>query len=66
MKITIKEISFIFACIGFIGLIVLSLMAIIDSQAQDMASGIMVQILFGSMFIAGFISYSLQEKEKVD
>lgn len=51
--------------VGFFGMIILSLMAIVDSQATDITSGVIVQLFFAALFVAGYISYNHQdEKEK--
>lgn len=57
-----KKLDLILTIVGMIGLITLSLMAIIDPKATDIVSGIIVQLLFASLFIAGYISYSNKKK----
>jgi len=59
-----KKISLGLALIGVAGLMVFSIIAIVDSHAEDMASAIIVQILFGSLFIAGYIGYVIEENKK--
>lgn len=55
------DIGFIF--IGLIGMVILSALAIIDSQATDIVSGVIVQLFFVALFIGGYISYSLKDKQ---
>lgn len=57
-----KKVDLIITIIGFIGLVVLSLMAIIDPKATDILSGFIVQLMFASLFIGGYISYSRKKK----
>ena len=56
-----KKLDLIVAIVGFLGLIVISTIAIIDSNAEDMMSAVVVQILFASLFIGGYISYSVKK-----
>lgn len=57
-----KKVDLIITIIGFIGLVVLSLMAIIDPKATDILSVFIVQLMFASFFIGGYISYSRKKK----
>lgn len=57
-----KKVDLIVAIIGLIGLITLSIIAIVDSMAVDIMSGVIVQLLCASLFIAGYISYSNKKK----
>jgi uncharacterized membrane protein len=50
------------ALLGLAGLIILSIIAIIDSMAVDIISGVIVQLLFASLFIGGYVSYSSKRK----
>lgn len=55
------DIGFIF--IGLIGMMVFSVIAIIDSYATDIVSGVIVQLFFVALFVGGYISYSLKDKQ---
>ena len=57
-----KKLDFIVALLGLAGLIILSIIAIIDSIAVDIISGVIVQLLFASLFIGGYVSYSSKRK----
>jgi len=57
-----KDISLSLSIIGFVGMIVISIVAIVDSNAEDMVSVVIVQLLFVAMFISGYISYSRDNK----
>lgn len=54
----------IFAGISFILLIIMSINAIIDSQAVDMLSAVVVQIALAAFFLASFIGVILTTKDK--
>ena len=55
-----KKFDLFIAILGFLGLIIVSIVAIIDSSADDMMSAVVVQILFASLFLGGYISYSIR------
>jgi uncharacterized membrane protein YqjE len=57
-----KKVDLIISIIGLIGLITLSIFAITDSRSVDIISGVIVQLLFASLFIAGYISLSNKKK----
>jgi hypothetical protein len=57
-----KKIDLIISIIGLVGLITLSIIAMIDSQATDIVSGVIVQLLFASLFISGYVSYSSKKR----
>lgn len=57
-----KKADLIITIVGFLGLITLSLIAILDSGATNIMSAVIVQLLFTSLFIAGYISYSNKKK----
>lgn len=63
MKLNLKTISLIMLLLGLIGLIALSINAIVDSMAVDIISGIIVQLLFASLFISGFIGFCITNTE---
>ncbi len=44
--------------LGGLGMIVIALVSIIDSQATDITSAIPVQLFFAAIFIAGYIKYT--------
>ena len=56
-------ICWILSLITFVLLVIMSINAIVDSQAVDMLSGVVVQISLGSMFIAFFIGSILTYKK---
>jgi uncharacterized membrane protein len=58
-----KNFDLIVALVGFIGLLTLSLIAFNDPLAKDMMSGVVVQILFASLFIGGYVSYSIKKSK---
>lgn len=58
-----RNINIAFIVIGLIGLIVLALISVIDSQASNLLSVIPAQILFASLFIGGYISYQKSDKK---
>jgi hypothetical protein len=58
-----KNFDLIVALVGFIGLLTLSLSAFNDPLAKDMMSGVVVQILFASLFIGGYVSYSIKKSK---
>jgi len=57
-----KKIDLIISIIGLVGLVTLSIIAMIDSQATDIVSGVIVQLLFTSLFISGYVSYSSKRR----
>lgn len=57
-----KKLDLIVLIVGLAGLIILSVMAMIDSMAVDIISGVIVQLLFASLFIGGYVSYSGKRK----
>lgn len=56
-----KKFDLVVAIVGFLGLIIISSIAIIDSNAEDMMSAVVVQILFAALFLGGYISYSVKK-----
>jgi predicted benzoate:H+ symporter BenE len=58
-----KNFDLIVALVGFIGLLTLSLSAFNDPLAKDMMSGVVVQFLFASLFIGGYVSYSIKKSK---
>ncbi len=56
-----KILNWILMSVGAIGACVLSIVAIADSKATDLISVIPATMVFCSMFISGYLSYS---KEK--
>jgi len=42
---------------GLMGMLILSVNGIVDSQATDIVSGVIVQIMFAALFVAGYSSY---------
>jgi hypothetical protein len=58
----VKKIDLIISIIGLVALIALSMIAMIDTQATDIVSGVIVQLLFASLFISGYLSYSSKRR----
>lgn len=52
---TMKKLNITLAIIGFAGLLIMSIAAIINNQASDMLAVIVVQLMFASLFVAGMI-----------
>lgn len=50
------KLNIIVTGIGLIGLVIMSLIAIIDSNAKDIESAIVVQLFFVALFVSGYIS----------
>ena len=59
-----KKYSQALMIIGMIGLILVSINAIRDSTAEDMVSAVIVQLMFASFFISGYIGFILSCKER--
>lgn len=59
-----KIIDLVLIILGGIGAIALSITAIVDHNAVDMASAIPPALLCCSMFIAGYISWRNDAKNK--
>lgn len=49
------------AVVGFIGAILIAMIAYFDSTAEDMMSAVVVQLFFVSLLIAGYISMNLNK-----
>lgn len=57
-----KKLNVIMTIIGFLGMLLLSVVAISDKNAKDIVSAIPLTILFGSLFIAGYIKLDINKK----
>jgi uncharacterized membrane protein len=57
-----KRLDLLFTCIGFLGLLSIAILAVVDSHSTDIVSGVIVQLLFASLFISGYISYSSKRR----
>lgn len=52
-----KVLDIILMLLGFVGALVLSIIAIVDSNAVNITSAVMPTLLCCSMFIAGYVSW---------
>lgn len=43
--------------LGGLGMIIIALVSVIDSQATDITSAIPVQLFFAAVFVAGYVKY---------
>lgn len=57
-----KKINVFMFLTGLAGMVTMSIIAIVDSNAGDMISAVIVQLFFAALFVAGYISYG-REKE---
>lgn len=55
-----NKLNIIMIFFGFVGMVIIGLISIIDSQATDITSAIPVQLFFVAIFLAGYIKYSKQ------
>ena len=51
-----KILDIVIMILGFVGALVLSIIAIVDSHAVNITSAVMPALLCCSMFIAGYVS----------
>ena len=56
-----KKIDIALIIVGLIGMVTLAIIAIIDSNAGDIGSAIIVQLLFAALFVSGYISFNRQK-----
>ena len=54
---TKNDVDLVLVFIGLLGMIIIALISIVDSQATDIVSAIPVQLLFVALFVSGYISY---------
>jgi len=52
-----KILDIVIMILGFVGALVLSIIAIVDSHAVNITSAVMTALLCCSMFIAGYVSW---------
>ena len=64
MKKRINIYCMIFAGVTFVLLVIMSINAMIDSQAVDMESGVVVQVALAAFFLASFIGWILTMEDK--
>ena len=57
-----KKINIIMTIIGFLGMLLLSVVAISDKNAKDIVSAIPLTILFGCLFVSGYIKLDINKK----
>ena len=57
-----KKLNIIMTIIGFLGMFLLSVVAISDKNAKDIVSAIPLTILFESLFIAGYFKLDINKK----
>jgi len=58
-----KKLNIALAIVGFTGLLILSIVAIINNQASDMLAVIVVQLMFASLFVAGMIGINNKSEQ---
>lgn len=56
-----KNLNKISAVVGFVGAVLIAMIAYFDSAAEDMMSAVVVQLFFVSLFISGYISMNLKK-----
>ena len=59
MKKKLNIFCMLFSAVTFVLLIIMSINAMIDSQAVNMLSGVVVQIALAAFFVASFIGWVL-------
>ena len=50
-----KKVNLIMCLVGLIGMVIISVVCIVDSKASDLVSAIPATILSSSLFIAGYL-----------